>query len=132
MPKATPKKKVVRRKRAIVDPCPQHPLWSSARYRTFIRSAMRKAWMKWPPRFECLKNARRPYVGDNARQKFEVQCNHCKHWFPQKLISVDHIQPWGSIAGLTLEEAWARLLVPVTGLQCLCHDCHDRKTISES
>lgn len=102
-----------------------------ARYRTFVRSAMRKAWMKWPPRYEALKAARRDYHGPNPRQKFEFQCARCKHWFMQKFISVDHIVPWGSIVGLSLDEAWSRLLVPVSGLQCLCDDCHDTKTAAE-
>ena len=126
------RKPVIRKKRPITDPCPAHPEWSSARYRTFIRSAMRKAWMKWPPRFAALQRARRAYSGSNPRQKFEVQCAHCEHWFAQKEISVDHIVPWGSIVGLSLDEAWSRLLVPVSGLQCLCSKCHDHKTASEA
>jgi hypothetical protein len=126
------KRPSVRKKRPVVNPCSAHPLWSEARYRTFIRSAMRKAWMKWPPRFIALQRARRPYTGHNPRQKFEVQCAHCHDWHPQKNISVDHITPWGSIVGLSLDEAWARLLVPVTGLQCLCKKCHDTKTASEA
>ena len=50
----------------------------------------------------------------------------------QKNVSVDHIEPWGHIEDLSLQEAWARLLVPVTGLQVLCDTCHDRKTAAES
>jgi 5-methylcytosine-specific restriction endonuclease McrA len=92
---------------------------------------MRKAWQKWPPRFEALKRVRRPYVGPNTRQKWEYQCAHCSGWFLAKEVSVDHITPWGSLNGLSNDEAWARLLVHVDALQILCKPCHDRKTDSE-
>jgi hypothetical protein len=39
--------------------------------------------------------------------------------------------PWGNIDGLSIEEAWSRLLVPVSGLQVLCTDCHDAKTAED-
>jgi 5-methylcytosine-specific restriction endonuclease McrA len=102
-----------------------------ARYRAFVRSAMRKAWVKWPPRYEALRLARRNYKGSNPRQKYEFQCAHCTEYFSAKEVSVDHKIPWGSINGLSIEEAWARLLVPVHQLQILCNPCHDRKTDSE-
>jgi 5-methylcytosine-specific restriction endonuclease McrA len=102
-----------------------------ARYRAFIRSAMRKAWQKWPPRYAALAAAKRPYKGSNPRQKFEYQCAHCCGWFMGKEVSVDHIIPWGSIQGLSLDEAWSRLLVPIDQLQVLCGPCHDTKTGAE-
>lgn len=48
-----------------------------------------------------------------------------------KEVSVDHIIPWGSIVGLSVDEAWSRLLVPVEQLQVLCDTCHDAKTAIE-
>ena len=48
-----------------------------------------------------------------------------------KAVSVDHIIPWGSINGLSHEEAWSRLLVPKEQLQVLCEPCHDAKTEAE-
>lgn len=48
-----------------------------------------------------------------------------------KTVSVDHIIPWGSINGLSHEEAWARLLVPKHQLQVLCESCHNTKTTAE-
>jgi 5-methylcytosine-specific restriction endonuclease McrA len=102
-----------------------------ARYRSFIRSAMRKAWQKWPPRYEALHAVKRPYHGTNPRQKFEYQCAHCSGWFAGKEVSVDHIIPWGSIVGASHDDAWSRLLVPVHQLQVLCEPCHDRKSQAE-
>jgi len=120
-----------RKKRAIKNPCPNNPAWSLARYQGFVRSAMRRAWLKWPPRFEVLKLARRPYVGPKKLQKHEFQCAKCHTWHVGKNVFVDHIVPWGSIWNLSLAEAWARLLVPATMLQVLCKTCHDLKTASE-
>lgn len=99
-----------------------------ARYRTFVRSAMRRAWLKWPPRFEALKLARRPSQTGNKKQKWEFQCAICKQWYMGKNVSVDHITPWGKIWELSLAEAWSRLLVGTGQLQVLCDDCHDQKT----
>ena len=121
-----------RKRRPITNPCPSHPSWSMARYRAFILSAMRKAWMKWPPKYEALARAKREYKGSNTRQKFEYQCAHCRAWFKGKEVSVDHIIPWGSIQGLSVEEAWSRLLVPVDALQVLCNKCHTKKTQQET
>lgn len=98
------------------------------KYRSFIRSAMRKAWQKWPPRYEAMHAAKRPYRGSNPRQKFEYQCAHCQEWFSGKEVSVDHITPWGTIDELSLHEAWSRLLVPIEQLQVLCDPCHDIKS----
>lgn len=118
-----------RKKRPVTDPCPTYPEWSMSRYKTFVRSAMRRAWMKWPPKFEALKLARRPSQSDNKRLKWEFQCAHCKQWHQGKDVAVDHIIPWGSIWNLSIEEAWSRLLVGVNQLQVLCRLCHDAKTI---
>lgn len=125
--------KAKRKKRAIEFPCSSNPTWSVSRYQTFIRSAMRRAWLKWPPRFEALIRARRPFVTDNpkCKQKWEFQCAHCQKWVMGKDVSVDHIVPWGYIWDLPILEAWSRLLVGIEGLQVLCSACHDRKTKSE-
>lgn len=93
---------------------------------------MRRAWLKWPPRYECLKAARRKSTTDNKRQKWEFQCARCTDWYMGKEVAVDHIVPWGSIWELSLEEAWGRLLVGVNRLQILCKTCHDKKTLAES
>lgn len=120
------------RKKRIVERCPNYPNWSLAKYKTFVRSAMRQAWRKWPPRYEALKLARRKYVGANKKQKWEFQCAHCKEWFMGTQVSVDHIEPWGKVWDLPILDAWARLLVSVTGLQVLCKACHDIKSKLES
>lgn len=124
-------KKRPRKGKMRTEPCAQYPLWSEARYRTFVRSALRKAWTKWPPKFEALKRAQRPSQSDNKKLKWEYQCYNCSHWFPQDKVSVDHVVPWGDPWGLSFEEAIRKLLVGVDELQVLCDDCHSRKSSYE-
>ena len=111
--------------------CPQNPEWSMARYRTFVRSALRKAWMKWPPKFEALKRAQRPSQSDNKKLKWEYQCAACKQWHRGDQVSVDHIIPWGDPWSMSFIDACRALLVPVDELQVLCGGCHDTKTALE-
>ena len=121
-----------KKKRRIVEVCPVYPGWSVARYQSFVRSSMRMAWRKWPPRYEALKNARRKSTTSNKKQKWEFQCAACQNWFMGKEVYVDHIEPWGQIWKLSFEEAWSRLLVSSSRLQVLCKQCHDLKSKTES
>ena len=132
MPPAKKAVKKVRRKGTPrTPPCEQYPAWTEARYRTFVRSALRKAWSKWPPKFEVLRLARRPSQSDNKRLKWEFQCAHCKKWHRADEVSVDHIKPWGDPWSMSFTDALRALLVSVEELQVLCDPCHDLKTSIE-
>jgi 5-methylcytosine-specific restriction endonuclease McrA len=99
---------------------------------SFIRSALRQKSRYWKPISEAKANARRPYKGPLKRQKFEYQCNHCKNWFPDKKINVDHICPAGSLkSAQNLPDFIERLFCEVDNLQVLCESCHNFKTKSE-
>ena len=124
-------KKVKRKGTPRTPPCAQYPAWTEARYRTFVRSALRKAWSKWPPKFEALRAARRPSQSDNKRLKWEFQCARCGLWHRGDEVSVDHITPWGDPWSMTFEQALRALLVPIQELQVLCKKCHDLKTALE-
>jgi len=104
-----------------------YPEWTEARYRQFIRSALRSAWNRWPPKYEALNKARR--IVEGQRHKYEYQCNKCKQWFKQKGVQVDHISSAGS------DSSWDnfidRLFVGVDKLQVLCRPCHQDKTNKE-
>ncbi len=98
----------------------------------FIRSGLRQKSRWWKPISECKQNARRVYKGCNKRQKFEYQCNHCKDWFPEKKINVDHICPAGSLnSAQNLPDFIERLFCEVDNLQVLCEKCHNKKTADE-
>lgn len=99
---------------------------------SFIRSALRQKSRWWKPIMQAKMNARRPYKGPNKRQKFEYLCAHCKDWFPEKKINIDHIRPAGSLnCAQDLPGFVERLFCEVDNLQCLCEKCHDVKTKSE-
>lgn len=97
-----------------------------------LRSMLRRAWSRDPKRFQCLRDSRRPYVGENKRQRFEHQCNICKEWFKQSDVQVDHIIPAGSFLELTAECLGGFALRLFNGeLQIACSDCHKKKTKEE-
>ena len=99
---------------------------------SFIRSALRQKSRFWKPITECKLAARRLYKGVNKRQKYEYQCNMCKHWFIEKKINVDHIHPAGSLmSSKDLPGFVERLFCEVDNLQILCFHCHDIKTKKE-
>lgn len=88
--------------------------------------------MRWPPVYEVLNAAKRPYEGPNKRQKFEYQCNECKLWWIRKEVQVDHIIPTGSLKSYEdLPGFVERLFVGPEGLQILCSTCHQIKTNQE-
>jgi 5-methylcytosine-specific restriction endonuclease McrA len=96
---------------------------------SFIRSGLRQKSRWWKPITECKLKAKRVYKGPNKRQRFEYQCNTCKLWFAEKHINVDHIQPAGSLnCAQDLPGFVERLFCEIDNLQCLCTDCHDKKT----
>lgn len=100
---------------------------------SFIRSALRNKSRWWKPIMQAKINARRPYKGPNKRQKYEYQCVHCKNWFHEKKINIDHICPAGSLnCAQDLPGFVERLFCEVDKLQCLCEKCHDKKTKLEN
>lgn len=113
-------------------PFSEYPEWSEAKFFSFLRSGLRAKWSRWPSKYEVLAAAKRPYTGENKRQKFEYQCNSCKNYVPQKEISVDHIIPAGTLRTFEdLPEFCRRLFVGPDKLQCLCDACHAVKTAEE-
>lgn len=96
---------------------------------SFIRSTLRQKSRWWKPVSECKQAARRVYKGTNKRQKYEYQCNHCKKWYAEKNINVDHIIPAGTLTCANdLPGFVERLFCEVDNLQILCTHCHDIKT----
>lgn len=106
---------------------------TSSQYLAWIRSALRSRWLRWPPRGEALKLARRAYNGSNRLQKWEYNCKMCDKWFLAKEVEVDHIEEAGSI--LTVEDIGpfaGRLYCETSNLRVLCKPCHKVYTLSQS
>ena len=99
----------------------------------WIRSVLRQKSRWWKPVSQCRVNARRSYKGKNKRQKWEYQCKKCENWFDIKKINVDHIIPVGTLKSAEdLPTFIERLFCEVDGLQVLCNECHDKKTIKDN
>ncbi len=108
-------------------PHPEYPEWTTARFNQFVRSALRGAWSRWPPKYQCLNDGRKTVKG--KKHKYEYQCASCKKWFKAKEIQVDHIVPVGAFT--TWDEFISKLFVGTEKLQRLCLSCHLSKSKSE-
>ena len=109
-----------------------HPEWTEARFWSFIRSALRSAWSRYPVKYKVLANAKRNYKGPNKQQKYEFQCAECKEWFKAKEVSVDHITPAGTLRSYEdLPDFVRKLFVSEEELQVLCDKDHKAKTLAE-
>jgi len=98
-----------------------------------IRSALRAKSRFWWKPIQIAKNKnKRPYKGNNKRQKWEYQCTECKNWVDGKNIAVDHKIAAGSLkSAKDLEGFIERLFCEAEGLTTLCKDCHKEKTYFE-
>lgn len=105
--------------------------WSDSRYWSFIRSALRSAWSKYPNKFKALEKAKSKAQGV-GRRKYDYTCACCTKKYAAQDVSVDHIIPCGSLRSWSdLEHFASRLFCDVEGLQVLCKWCHDKKTLED-
>ena len=86
---------------------------------------------KWPPRNRAAKKARRVSQLTDKRTKWESQCAHCKKWFKQKDVQLDHIVPKGRYSQETFFVWLERLFCAEEGFQVLCVPCHKKKSAEE-
>lgn len=109
--------------------------WTEARWRTFVRSALRAAFRKWPPKFTVLKNAATERRINSASGKLAMhyKCAQCNGEFPAKGVQVDHVKPIVHVK--TGFKDWDtfinKLFCEAHNLQVLCKACHSVKTKKE-
>jgi hypothetical protein len=128
-----------RKGKARTPPYEKYPQWSTAKYYSFLRSKLRQAWQRWPPKYEAINKNRRPAeyewkseTGRKLNVKWEVKCDGCGEWYPQSWVDVDHKVPAGSLKHHDdLPQFVEHLLCSVEDLQCLCKECHAEKTKEE-
>ena len=109
--------------------------WTEAKFNSFVKSALRAASRKWPPKYETLNEA---FVGKkinpaSGREAKMFICASCVGEFPASKIQIDHIEP---IINPTLgftnwDDVVNRMFCEKENLQCLCTDCHKIKTAAE-
>lgn len=109
--------------------------WTESRFNSFIKSALRSASVRWPPRYETLSDA---YVGTiknvkTGRMAKHYQCNCCKKAFPAKEVQVNHKIPVVPVEGF---DDWSsvieRMFCEKEGLEVLCIPCHKVVTSLEN
>lgn len=123
--KKAPAKKVAKVSRARTPPFENHPDWSTAKFWSYVRSGLRSTYNKYPPKWNVLAKAKRAYQGEGKQQKWEYLCAVCKIYHKQTNISVDHIEPCGSLNNYDdLSGFVSRLFTNEEGLRVLCNDCH--------
>lgn len=106
--------------------------WTTARYFSFIRSALRRAWTKYPVRYQVMDKARTPYTGKDKRTKWVYKCASCSELFKSTEVQVDHIKPAGTLKTYSDLPGFVQtLFCESDNLQVLCKACHDVKTKEE-
>lgn len=109
--------------------------WTDAKFRGWIISLLRRGTIKWPPRNQCLANAKTKKKKNKKTNRLaqHYRCNGCKKEFPLREVCVDHIQPVVSTKeGFTdFDRYIERMYCSIEGLQVLCKTCHDEKSAEE-
>lgn len=109
--------------------------WSEARFHSFVKSALRSASQRWPPKYKVLSKA---YVGQrinpkSGRMAKHYLCKACEEAFPAKEIQVNHIVPVVPVTGFdTWDGVVERMFCEESGLEVLCKNCHSTITDKEN
>lgn len=108
--------------------------WTTARFNSFIKGALRSASNRWGPKFIVRKRARTERgrylcAGYETKPHIVGASVHIKGRRVNNVL-VDHINPIGGP-----EQSWdiviKNMFCEEDGLQVLCKDCHDKKTKEE-
>lgn len=128
------RKKPIKRKRVANPRVPRTHAgntWTQAGYWSFIRSALRRAFSRYPVKYHVKANAKRAYAG-GGRQKSEYQCAVCLVHFPDKDVEVDHIKPCGSLKDYSdLPSFVSTMFCEEDNLRVICKPCHKIKTAED-
>lgn len=109
--------------------------WTAARFNSFVKSALRSASQRWPPKYKALKKASvgKKINWKTARLAQHFKCASCNKEFPQKEVQVDHIVPIiDPIKGFTSwDDVIKNMFCEEDNLQVLCKGCHQIKSTAE-
>lgn len=102
--------------------------WTEARFNSFVTSILRSGSRRWPPKYECLNQAKvgKKLNKSSGRLAEHYTCANCQNEFPATQVQVDHIIPIG------YDKSWDEwingLYCEKENLQVLCKPCHKIKT----
>ncbi len=109
--------------------------WTQAKFNSFIKSALRAASRRWPPKYKCLNDA---FVIQQTNVKTgrlakHYRCNCCKNLFVAADVQVDHINAIidPSVGFLDWDTVINNMFCEADNLQVLCKGCHSIKTAQE-
>ena len=99
--------------------------WTSARFSSFIKSALRGASNRWQPKYAAKRAAK---IGRN-----QYVCALCRAVVGNKDSHMDHVNPVvDPVRGFNgWDEYIARLFVEQDGYRCLCTNCHAEVTVNQ-
>ena len=109
--------------------------WTAARYKTFLTSAIRSGFRRFPNKYIALKNA---FIDRKVNKKTgklaaHYKCAMCKKAYVAKDVAVDHVLPVvDPVVGFVDWDTYIdRMYCTVDNLQVLCTACHKKKTAEE-
>jgi len=109
--------------------------WTVARYNSFVKSALRSASQRWPPKYLTLNNAcvgQKVNPASGRLAKFYT-CNCCKDSFPAKQVEVNHIIPVVPVTGFDNWDAVIdRMFCEAEHLEVVCKPCHKKISKQEN
>lgn len=109
--------------------------WTAARFNSFVKSALRSASQRWPPKYRTLLAARRGKgINPKSGRLAEFyQCASCLNLFVSKEVEVNHKTP---VVPLTGFDSWdgvvQRIFCEAEQLEVLCKPCHKSVTREEN
>lgn len=99
----------------------------------WLRSAMRRVWVKHPVRLQMLQDARFKAPSPSGRMIFQVRCAHCNKVHKMDDVEVNHKEQVGKDLSFDNfgEYCYNLLVVSPEDLEILCKPCHSIVTYSE-
>lgn len=109
--------------------------WTEARFNSFVKSALRSASQRWPPKYKVLSEA---FVGSKINPKSGrvakfYKCARCMEEFVAKDIQVNHKIPVVPTSGFdNWDSVIERMFCEKEGLEAVCVPCHKAITKQEN
>ena len=127
--------------RGRTPPYPAHPEWTTSRFWSFIRGALRAKFRSWPEKYTAkaaasYREAEGVYkTGRHAGETKYItyfKCAVCANKFRDKDVEVDHIIPAGSLkCKEDLPDFVDRMFCSAEHLRVVCKPCHKEITAAE-
>lgn len=109
--------------------------WTDGRIKSFITSVLRGGSKRWPPKYECMEEAKTEKRVNPASGRFAqfYLCAACCGEYTAKNVEVDHITPIvdPKVGFINWDSFINNLFCSKDNLQVLCQPCHKEKTKKE-